>query len=82
MRVIVGEFFTPRWPTGYDQAPDHLKFSPAMKKAIDQMRRKKNPVKQKLFRSSVQRVVEFFEQIGVIDERTRRHWRYWGLVES
>ncbi|MDP3939315.1 MAG: diiron oxygenase, partial [Deltaproteobacteria bacterium] len=24
VRVVVGEFFTPRWPTGYDQAPAHL----------------------------------------------------------
>lgn len=82
VRVIVGEFFTPRWPTGYDQAPDHLKFSPALKRAIDRVRREKNPVKQELFRDSVRRVVGFFEQIGIIDEKTRPHWRRWGLLVS
>ncbi|MFQ5459041.1 MAG: diiron oxygenase, partial [Myxococcota bacterium] len=82
VRVIVGEFFTPRWPSGTDQAPVGLRFPAEMKRAIDLARRQKNPVKQAVMRDSVKRVVGFFREIGAITERDWKHWRRWGLVEA
>jgi hypothetical protein len=82
VRNVVGEFFTPRWPVGYGDAPEHLRFSPRMKAAIDDARRRGSPERRRLLRESVERVVGFFEEIGAITDGSRGHWRRWGLVEA
>jgi hypothetical protein len=79
---ILDEFYKPRWTTGYDAAPAHLRFKPETKALIDEWRPAPNPHRRALRRESLRRVIGFLEEIGAVTGVSRWEWRRMGLVDA
>ncbi|MBI4565772.1 MAG: diiron oxygenase [Planctomycetes bacterium] len=82
VQIIVGQFFYPRWPVGMQAAPDHLRFAPETRVAIDAARRRQWRARNPMVRDSVRRLTTFLEEIGAISPRSRWIWRNLGLIET